>query len=134
MADTYRRLEDDMKKTIGICLFAALLFVMSLFFGRWKVQTEKVPKETPLSVAETETEEKDKPEAAPSMQVQKTYRYVLREENGLLTVYEKDGKTILLETNIRVEHLSEETRRLLSEGIYVQDEKELYDLLESYSS
>lgn len=134
MADTYRRLEDDMKKTISICLFAALLLGVILFFCRWEMQSKELPQNTNLSVEETETENTQQQESVLSMQVQKAYRYILREENGFLTVYEMDGETILIETNIYVEDLSEETRKMLSEGIYIQDEKELYDLLESYSS
>lgn len=72
---------------------------------------------------------------AESMQIQKTCRYLLRmDDDGILKVYEADGITLLFETNIRAERLSVQTREQLSNGIPVDDERELYDLLESYSS
>ena len=52
----------------------------------------------------------------------------------MLIVYESDGETVLLETNIRLHGLSDETKALLKEGIPVTDEQELYDFLENYSS
>ena len=65
----------------------------------------------------------------------KTCRYLLRmDDDGILKVYEADGITLLFETNIRAERLSVQTREQLSNGIPVDDERELYDLLESYSS
>lgn len=136
MANTYRRMEAKMKKTIGICFFAGILLMGILgafFFLKGSGETER-PEE--LQVAE-ETEQlvpTERPEAAESMNVQKAFRYIIRETNGVLVVYEKDGETVLLETNIKVEHLDAEAREAFEQGIFIEDERELYDLLESYSS
>lgn len=124
-----------MKKTIGICLFTVVL--TACVFGSLAILntlTERRQNEPELADATEIGTETETPELAESMQVQKTYRYLLVEENGVLIVYEKDGKTILLETNIRVHGLDEETQKLLHEGIWITDEEELYDFLESYSS
>ena len=89
-------------------------------------ETEAVTEDA--AVAQTER-------TAESMQIQKTCRYLLRmDDDGILKVYEADGITLLFETNIRAERLSVQTREQLSNGIPVDDERELYDLLESYSS
>lgn len=124
-----------MKKTTGICFFAVCLLaaVGGTFLFR-KTASEKVPETEQIAEIPTENREEKQPEAAESMNVQEPFRYVLREKDGLLVVYEQDGKTILLETNIAVAHLDETTRASLTDGIYVQSEEELYDLLESYSS
>lgn len=124
-----------MKKTIGICLFTVVL--TACVFGSLAILntlTERRQNEPELADATEIGTETEMPELAESMQVQKTYRYLLVEEDGVLIVYEKDGKTILLETNIRVHGLDEETQKLLHEGIWITDEEELYDFLESYSS
>lgn len=124
-----------MKKTIGICLFTVILAICG--FGSvmiWNNRSERRQNQAELSDATEATIESELPEIAESMQIQETYRYLLVEEDGVLIVYEKDGKTILLETNIRLDGLDEETRRKLVEGIWITDEEELYDFLESYSS
>lgn len=133
-----------MKKTIGICLFAAFLFVGALFgFVKWNQRgNELAEKEPPAELAieselieETaQTEDASQPLTTESMTVQKPFCYILREEHGTVVVYDTDGTTILLETHIDVSHLNEATKEALREGIYIKDEQELYALLESYSS
>lgn len=123
-----------MKKTISICLFAALLLTVGLFAVlRGSGQTEETLPEATL-IATEEGEESEQPVTAESMQIQKAYRYILRAKDGFLVVYEQDGATVLFETHILVDELPDATKALLSDGIYVEDESELYDLLESYSS
>lgn len=123
-----------MKKTIRICLFAALLLAVCLFaaFYRNRRPEEALPDAT--LVATEQATESAQPVTAESMQVQKAYRYILRAKDDFLVVYEQDGTTILLETHIHIDKLSDETKALLADGIYVESESELYDLLESYSS
>lgn len=123
-----------MKKTISICLFAALLLAVCLVaaFYRNGRPEEALPDAT--LVATEQATESAQPVTAESMQVQKAYRYILRAKDDFLVVYEQDGTTILLETHIHIDELSDETKALLTDGIYVESESELYDLLESYSS
>lgn len=124
-----------MKRTIGICLFAAVMLLAGGLCGKTAFDTGRI-----RAAEETEatTEEVSMPQTeqtAESMQIQKTCRYLLRmDDDGILKVYEADGATLLFETNIRAERLSAQTREQLSDGIPVGDERELYDLLESYSS
>lgn len=123
-----------MKKTIGICLFTVILTVC--IFGSVIIinnLSEQQQNEMEIAGA-TEIQTEEAPQLAESMQVQEAYRYLLVEEDGVLIVYEKDGKTVLLETNIKLHGLDEETRQQLHEGIWITDEEELYDFLESYSS
>lgn len=55
-------------------------------------------------------------------------------EDGLVTVYENDRKTLYLHTNIEVGWLEQEEQLRLTEGFYVPTEMELYDCLENYTS
>lgn len=124
-----------MKKTMSICLFTVILVVcfVSGIFLLGKTNGDSSEKnelaETTEQMAETE-----EAELAESMLVQDADRYFVIEENGVLVVYEQDRKTVLLETNISLHGVDEATHRLLQEGIWLTDEKELYDFLESYSS
>lgn len=91
-----------MKRTIGICLFAAVMLLVGGLCGktafdagriRTAEETEAVTEDA--AVAQTER-------TAESMQIQKTCRYLLRmDDDGILKVYEADGITLLFETNIR---------------------------------
>ena len=49
-------------------------------------------------------------------------------------VYEEDKKTIHMNTDILLEGLSEELQTEIIGGKYIENEKELYNFLESYSS
>lgn len=127
-------MEDNMKKTISICLFAALPVIVCLLFALLGNRDSGEPLPDPTLIATEQMTESEQPVTAESMQVQKAYRYILRAKDEFLVVYEQDGTTVLLETHIHIDELSDETKALLSDGIYVEDESELYDLLESYSS
>ncbi len=124
-----------MKKTIGICLFFTVLSICaagSIFFF-WNAHRQSQAEQR-LAEATESGEIAETEEVLESMQPQKPYRYLLVEENGVLIVYESDGETILLETNIKLHGLDETTKIMLKRGIPVMDEEELYDFLESYSS
>ena len=124
-----------MKKTIGICLFAIMLSLGTV--GGWMLwnaipKGEPVRQEPILLATETDTEQD--PVTAELMKIQEPYRYILQEKNGVLVVYEHDGETIRMETNIQTHGFDDGTKLLLRQGIHVKNDAELYDLLESYSS
>lgn len=129
-----------MKKTIGICLFAAIaLTVVFMLFTQIESSEARKPEDTQKLQTAQETEQRkeepgEMPEITESMTVQEPYEYILKETDGVLVVYERDGTTILLETSIKVSNLDPDTQALLQEGVLIRDERELYDLLESYSS
>lgn len=62
------------------------------------------------------------------------YKYYLVEENGCVTVYYIDQKTVYEYTNILVEMLPEDIREQVQHGKYITDEDSLYDFLETYTS
>lgn len=61
-------------------------------------------------------------------------KYVLKEENGYIVVYEYPQEELYHNTGIMTISLDEETRNKLLDGIHVKDDKELFDYLESFSS
>ena len=62
------------------------------------------------------------------------YRFYVAVKNGFVVVYNSDLKSVFEYTSIEAKTLPEEDRIALSMGIYVNNEEELYALLESYSS
>lgn len=62
------------------------------------------------------------------------YRYYLIADQGEVVAYYGDKKTVYERTGIKTDDLSKEDRRALKNGIEVQDEQELFAILENYSS
>lgn len=62
------------------------------------------------------------------------YEYVIVNEDGYLTVYKKDLKTVYFNTDIPYQELNEELQEKIDNGYPIQDTQELYDFLENYSS
>ncbi|OLA92328.1 MAG: hypothetical protein BHW44_02910 [Roseburia sp. 40_7] len=62
------------------------------------------------------------------------YEYVVVNDNGYLTVYQKDLKTVYFQTDIPYAELHTELQKKIDQGYLIQDAEELYDFLENYSS
>lgn len=62
------------------------------------------------------------------------YKYCLYIENGYVTVYYSDKKTVYSYTDIAAENLPENIRRQLYSGMKIDSTGSLYDFLETYSS
>lgn len=60
--------------------------------------------------------------------------FYLMVADHFVIVYEKDKKTIHTNTDILLESLSEELQTEIIQGKYIENEQELYNFLESYSS
>lgn len=83
-----------------------------------------------------EQPERAEASAAPDSVVNDTgsHEYYLVEEDGRVTIYRIEGRTLFEYTGITVESLPEELQGEISHGKRVSGEKELYDFLENYSS
>lgn len=62
------------------------------------------------------------------------YSFYMVIQNGYITVFYSDKKTVFEYTNIVAKDLPQEEIDKLYDGIYVKDEQELYTILEGYSS
>lgn len=121
-----------MKRTLSICILLLLalacviIFLLSInyVFERGEHGAEDLA---------IETEEKGS-EALESNLELDAYQYILVEEDGQIIVYKSDNTTLYLETGIRIEDLPEEERNRIESGIRFENEQELFDFLESYSS
>ena len=92
-----------------------------------RAQEERTAQEQP---------ERAEASAAPDSVVNDTgsHEYYLVEEDGRVTIYRIEGRTLFEYTGITVESLPEELQGEISHGKRVSGEKELYDFLENYSS
>lgn len=62
------------------------------------------------------------------------YQFYMCEENGCVTVYYIDKKTVYEYTNILVDTLPQNIKEQIQRGKYVSDEEALYNFLENYTS
>lgn len=62
------------------------------------------------------------------------FRYYVKSENNEVVVYYSDKKTVYQYTGISVDSLYVEEQNQLKYGILIKDEKELFGLLENFSS
>ena len=62
------------------------------------------------------------------------YQFLLVVENNEVVIYDEKWENQYEKTGITTERLSEKEKNKLMKGIYVKDEKELYSILEDYSS
>lgn len=60
--------------------------------------------------------------------------YYLMVADHFVVVYEQDGKTLYMTTEILLENLEESLQNEIMKGKYMEDEQSLYNFLESYSS
>ena len=54
--------------------------------------------------------------------------------DGEVAIFSGDGKTLYEKTGIMEQNLAEEDCELLRKGYVIQNEKELYSILENFSS
>ena len=92
---------------------------------------------TSLETAPEKKQEKSKPkqeEMKETASSETPYEYVIVNDNGYLTVYQKDLKTVYFQTDIPYAELQTELQKKIDQGYLIQDAEELYDFLENYSS
>ena len=87
-----------------------------------------------LETAPEKKQEKSKPKQEEMKETASPYEYVIVNDNGYLTVYQKDLKTVYFQTDIPYAELHTELQEKIDQGYLIQDAEELYDFLENYSS
>lgn len=119
---------DGMNRRLSICIiiFLVVLLLFGIWYGR-RLNTKMEPEETQELVTEETT-------IVASAENLIEYAYIVRAADGKLVVYLEDGKTVYMETGIRIENLSQQMQEKSSKGIGFTTLESLYDFLESYSS
>ena len=134
------------RKRLQIFLCAFLLMGILTYGAGYRYVTKtKTPKEESVILST-----KDPDYKKPSIQQKKesdreervvasagnlpAFSYAMVEEDGYITVYEKDLKTVFLYTGIPFSSLTEATKQEVRNGKLFANEQELFAFLESYSS
>lgn len=71
---------------------------------------------------------------AESMKPVEPYAYVLLEEDGYVAVYHWDRKNLFSTTDISVADLPQDLQEEIREGKPIENEAQLYNFLENYTS
>lgn len=120
-----------MKRNLSICifLFFIVLFLISMMilFNDHKESEQLLPDSQETQNSESETVINSNKEI-------KSYQYIILEDQGRLSVYCSDNKTLYMNTGIPVNALTDELKGRLPSGICFETEDELYEFLENYSS
>jgi hypothetical protein len=106
---------------------------VSFFVGRSSQDKNNVPQAE--SVDETAREDPIENEALEeSMTLQQNEGFLILELEHRLVVYDLYARELIFETNILYSDLPQEVQKAVDNGIYLGNEQELFDFLESYSS
>ncbi len=146
-ADTLK--EFAMRKTcsirllfVGVILTAALSLCIGFWMGtakNWKAYEQRIALleqniERLLSKQRQAEAEKEKENAAESLNVIEPYAYVLLAEDGFVAVYQADRETLYATTGILVDNLPANLQQEIRDGKIIDSEEQLYSFLENYSS
>jgi len=66
--------------------------------------------------------------------INQNMHFLLVVEDNEIVVYDAKWKNVYERTGIQIQGLMQEEQEKLIQGMYVKDEKELYSILEDYSS
>ncbi|EOS24270.1 hypothetical protein C806_02312 [Lachnospiraceae bacterium 3-1] len=124
---------------LGVIVSAALSLSAGFFAGSqksWKTYEERIvllQQQNADLLAQQEAAETEK-KFAESLKVVEPYEYILLEENGYVVVYHADRETLFAATDILVEHLPEDLQEEINVGKQIENEEQLYNFLENYTS
>ena len=120
---------DIMKRNIGISIFVLFIIAVGVTVLRDNMDADSMKADTNESTQFVDTEAMIKTNAEAD-----NFNYYIGLKDGAIVVFEKDGKTIYIETDINTSHFSDETIEKLSRKIGYNNLGDVYDFLESYSS
>ncbi len=124
----------------GLVITAAISLSIGFFLGNGRSQKAY---EQRISLLQQKNEillrrqrqaDLKKESAAESLNVIEPYAYVLIEEDGFVAVYQADRETLYATTGILIENLPGNLQQEIKEGKTIENEEQLYNFLENYSS
>ena len=78
--------------------------------------------------------EEDSEQVISSSKFEENYKYIIFEVDGHLQVFYSDNQTMFFDTGILSNSLPDKLSNELDKGIRFQNDEELYEFLENYSS
>lgn len=124
---------------LGVTLSAAISLSAGFFAGSqksWKTYEERIvllQQQNEALLAQQETG-RETQSLAESMKTMEPYAYVLLEENGYVAVYHADREKLFSTTDILMVDLPEDLQEEIRNGKPIENEAQLYNFLENYTS
>ncbi len=126
-----------MKSKIGICFLTVIAILIALFVLE-KINTDiandKNDQKAPVQVAQSESESKNTDDSLTTAKELTQPKYIIKNDSGMLSVYKNSGTEKFFETGVYFDELPFDIQKKVDTGIGFENETDLYDFLESYSS
>ena len=124
-----------MKSKISICFLTIVVILLALVMIE-KINTQKAADKAAIIAQsnENDKEEKKEKESLLTSNEDKNAKYCIKNDSGMLSVYNGSASEKYFDTGVYFEELPEEVKNKVTNGLYFFNETDLYDFLESYSS
>ena len=124
-----------MKSKISICFLTIFIILLALFTIE-KINTQRAADAAAIT-AQSKDMDKDASDKKESLQTSneaKNASYCIKNDSGMLSVYNGAANEKYFDTGVYFEELPDEVKNKVTNGLYFFNETDLYDFLESYSS
>lgn len=124
-----------MKSKISICFLTIFIILLALFTIE-KINTQRAADEAAITAQSKDTDKdaNDKKESLQTSNEAKNACYCIKNDSGMLSVYNGAASEKYFDTGVYFEELPDEVKNKVTNGLYFFNETDLYDFLESYSS
>lgn len=124
-----------MKSKISICFLTIFIILLTLFTIE-KINTQRAADEAAITAQSKDTDKdaNDKKESLQTSNEAKNASYCIKNDSGMLSVYNGAANEKYFDTGVYFEELPDEVKNKVTNGLYFFNETDLYDFLESYSS
>lgn len=124
-----------MKSKIGICFLTIFIILLALFTIE-KINTQRAADQAAITAQNKDMDKdaNDKKESLQTSNEAKNASYCIKNDSGMLSVYNGAANEKYFDTGVYFEELPDEVKNKVTNGLYFFNETDLYDFLESYSS
>ena len=119
-----------MKSKISICFLTIVVILLALVMIE-KINTQRAADKAAIIAQSNEKNEK---ESLLTSNEAKNAKYCIKNDSGMLSVYNGTASEKYFDTGVYFEELPDEAKNKVTNGLYFFNETDLYDFLESYSS
>lgn len=124
-----------MKSKISICFLTIFIILLALFTIE-KINTQRAADNAAITAQNKDMDKdaNDKKESLQTSNEAKNASYCIKNNSGMLSVYNGAANEKYFDTGVYFEELPDEVKNKVTNGLYFFNETDLYDFLESYSS
>lgn len=123
-----------MKSKISICFLTIVVILLALVMIE-KINTQRAADKAAIIAQSNENDkEENKKESLLTSNEAKNAKYCIKNDSGMLSVYNATASEKYFDTGVYFEELPDEAKNKVTNGLYFFNETDLYDFLESYSS